>query len=251
MATLPPLAGVALALAMVLVAPTHAAALPQSAHGPRHARMEVQAQIQLDEGRLFVQQEVRIAADRPVELALDATDPLWLPLLAPVVGDVVLDRGVLPAQAQALQVETDGPLKLVRLQGGVQLTGRLLANQTASVRSRLQIDVGASDLDLGLRATAGHVWASVVLVAQAPARPTFKSRLAARHSRYEQGKERLAGAVLVAPMAYGEVAHFALGDLPVSAPGPRRALAWVAGLLALAALSWLVADRARRGHGGG
>lgn len=233
-------------VAALWAAPAAAVSLPAVVQGPAHARMELQVQIQVDEGRIVVQQEARIAADHPAALALDPTNPLWLPLLAPTVGEVVLDRGVLPAQTQALQVEAEGPLQIVRNHGGVQLTGRLDANQTASVRSRLQIDIAAPDLALGLRATAGHVWASVVVVAASPARPTLKSQLAARHSRYEQGKERLAGAVLVAPMTLGEVAAFDLGDLPVPAQGPRRVLGWTAGLLALAALAWLAADRARQ-----
>ncbi|MBM4342865.1 MAG: hypothetical protein FJ100_05765 [Deltaproteobacteria bacterium] len=241
---------VPVAAAAMCCLPAAAVALPAVVHGPRHARMEVQAQIQVDEGRLFVQQEARIAADQPAALALDPTDPLWLPLLAPVVGEVVLDRAALPAQTQALQVESDGPLKILRTRGGVQLVGRLDPNQTASVRSRLQIDLAGPDLELALRGAGVQAWASVVLVAQAPARPTLQSLTAARHSRYDQGRERLAGAVLVAPIGNGDSARFHLGDLPVPAEAPRRALTWAAGLLAVLAACWLVAGLGRRGDDG-
>ena len=213
--------------------------------GPDHARIEMQVQIQFEEGRLIAQTEARIAADRAADLVLDG-HPLWLPLLAPVVGTVVLDHSVIPSGSQGLEVEASGGLKVERVQGGVRIVGRVPVNTTGLVRARLAISMHDPVLELGVTGRAKQTWLSLVAVAKVPARPTLTSSIAARISRFEQGGERLVGAVLTRPLRSGEIARFTFADLPVPAQVPRRALAWAAALLAIGVLAWLAVARLGR-----
>jgi hypothetical protein len=211
---------------------------------PIAARIDVQVQLQTAETSLQQDIEARISAMDANGLDLDRT-PLAVPLLAPLVRGAVLDHGTFPAASQTVEAEAQPPLKVERHAGGLRLRGQLPPGSVGTVRARTIIGVRDARLALGLRGVAAQTWATVVVLSAAPARVQLQVDQPARVSAAEQGAERLVGAALAQPLRAGEVAVFAVADLPVAARAPQRALAVLA-VVAVAAMVWLVGLQRRR-----
>lgn len=228
---------------LVLAGPAIAATLPVEptpSVPAEQVEIDGQAQIRLDEGRIFVQSEFHLRVRGPGIATLKK--PLRIPLLAPVVGGVVLDAGVLPMQGQSVEVEQEGKVQIDRRDGGLAVTGTIAQEQPAVVRVRYPVALRNSGLQLGIRGHGRHTWMTVVVQAAPPARVRLAVDQPARLSRFEQGTDRLVGASLARPLTEGEVAIFALEDLP----GPPRAVR--RGLLGLGAVLAILAAGALWSH---
>lgn len=205
------------------------AAAPTLVVAPERIEIDAQAQIRLEEGRLAVQAEYHLRLSEPGVATLQAV-PLRLPLLAPVVAGVPLDAGLVPAQGQSIEIEQQGKIKVLRRAGGLLVTGAVTQEQPAVVRVRYSIGLHATQVQLGLAGRGPRTTMTLVVQAAAPARVRLAVDRPARVSRLEQGNERVTAATLAQPLPDGEVATFALADLP----GPPRKIRQ--GLLGLAAV---------------
>jgi len=223
-------------LAMVLAClPLTALAAPCS-----DAVIDAQAQLQTDEGRLTCVLDIQVRHPKGESLECAKT-PLLLPLLAPAVGNAVLDAGTLPPTSQHVELQTPDGVVVKKEQGGLLLASDVAAGSAAGLRVRYPIAFVRPDVTLAVRGAAARTWYSVVLQSQPPARLQLRVDQPSRVSRLEQGTERLVGAALAQPLKNGEVARFVLGDLPAEARWPKRWLALGAGVLALLAVGLAVA----------
>lgn len=199
-------------------------------------RLDAEAQIRIDEGRVVVQMELQLHVERAGELPL-ADWPV--PLLAPIVRGLVLDR-VLPPTSQAIDSQAEGAVKVERKAGGLVATGTLTPAAAGIVRVRYVVPAAEARLVLGWRPSAGRNWLTAAVVAVDPARVQLAFDRPARTSRFEQGRDRLAGASLAQPLRNGEILRLGLADLPTQPRALQRALIGMAGLLALLAGASLV-----------
>jgi hypothetical protein len=222
--------GLLAAAAMVLAAP---AAADPAAWATR-VSAAVEAQAQADEGRVVVNLSLVLLADGAGPVPLDG---FAVPLLVPVVRGAVVDRGTVPAAAQSVEVEAEGA-QIERKQGALLLQGMATPDSPVRVQVRYMVPAPSPTVQLGLVGRARETQVTVAAGGVAPVRMRIESQRPARVSRVEQGRERLIGATLAQPLAAGEVAVFALRDVP----GPPRVLArglvWVAALAAVAAALW-------------
>lgn len=212
---------------------------------PDRIEIDAQAQIRLEEGRLVVQAEYQLKLREPGVATLQAV-PLRLPLLAPVVGGVPLDAGLLPVQGQSIEIEQQGSVKVARRAGALEVTGAVSQDQPATVQVRYSIGLHATHVQLGIVGRGPRTWMTVVVQAVAPARVRLAVDRAARVSRFEQGSDRLTGASLARPLQDGEVAIFALADLPGPARNVRQGLLGLAALLLVLATATLWSHRPLR-----
>lgn len=206
--------------------------------------LEVQAQARLDEGKLLVQNEVRLLLDEPGEARLTRVP---LPLLVPVVGGVPLDDGALPEQGQAIEVEAEGSVQAERVHGSVSISGRIAQHQPAVVRVRYFIPYREAQVRLGLRGGPGPTGLAVAVQGQGEARVRLACDRPSRQSRFEQAGERLAGLALSHPLRPGEVATVWISDLPGPPHQLRRRLLAGIGIAALVVLAWVWQRRRQAG----
>lgn len=205
-------------------------------------RLDAEAQIRIDEGRVTVQMELQLHVERAGALVLDGFP---VPLLAPIVRGSVLDR-VVPPTSQALDSQAEGAVKVERRAGGLVAIGTLTAAQAGIVRVRYSVPAKEANLVLGWRPTAGRSWLTAAVVAVDPARVRLAFDRPARTSRFEQGRDRLTGASLAQPMRMesalknGELLRVGLADLPTPARAVQRALIAIGTLFALLALAVVV-----------
>jgi hypothetical protein len=233
-------------LGMLFATPALATALPVDPTpvlAPERVEIDGQAQIRLDEGRVFVQSEYHLRVHGAGIATLKK--PLRIPLLAPVVGGVVLDAGVLPVQGQSVELEQEGKIQIARQNGGLEVTGTITQEQPGVVRVRYPVAVRGTSLRLGIAGRGNHTWMTVVVQGAAPARVRLAVDRPARLSRFEQAADRLVGASLARPLRNGEVAVFALEDLPGPPRTVRRGLLGLGAVLAILALGVLWAHRPR------
>lgn len=209
---------------------------PAGPHG--RARVDVQIQLQTGEASLEQSVEARVSATDGAALDFDQS-PLLLPLLAPAVSGGVLDHGVVPQSAQTVEAEAAPPLRVERKDGGLWLRGQVARGTVGVVRARTVIGVRRAQLALGLRGVGERTWATVVVLAAAPARVQLAVDRPARVSVVEQGSERLVGAALAQPLGYDEVAVFTVTDLPLAARAPQHALAVLAIVAVALAVWWM------------
>ncbi len=229
------LAGACLAL------PARAADLPAALTA---LTLDVQVQVRVEEGRLLLQEDLTWTLP-PGHTAV-ALDGLEVPLLFPAVGEpaVVVERGIVPATTQSMEAEATGALQVMRTADSVRLQGAVTAGKPEKLRMRYALPVAASAMRLGLSGhAAGRTWLAVALLAGPPVRVTLALDRPARQTRFEEGRERLAGASLVQALGPTDVATVTIGDLPTPARQPGRTLAWLAGAVALTGLAALARRR--------
>lgn len=211
-------------------------------------RIDAQLQFSVDEDRITTSVEYRLsnAAGRPIDLN---AAPLLLPLPAPLVGGLPLDRGTIPAAAQSVEAEVTGDLKVERKHGGLVAVGVLAPGAEAMVRGRFFLGYKNSTLRLGIRGAGLQTYATVVVASSVPGRTRLATDQAARNLRLEQGDERLVGLAFAQAIGPGEVAVIELADLPAPAAAPRLALTSAAASLAALALFWLLRKKNESAHG--
>lgn len=239
--------GVQLALAAAGAQDAHAAeSLAQDAVPP--VRIDAQLQFSVDEDRITTSVEYRLsnAAGRPIDLN---AAPLLLPLPAPLVGGLPLDRGTIPAAAQSVEAEVTGDLKVERKHGGLVAVGVLAPGAEAMVRGRFFLGYKNSTLRLGIRGAGLQTYATVVVASSVPGRTRLATDQPARNLRLEQGDERLVGLAFAQAIGPGEVAVIELADLPAPPAAPRLALTSAAASLAALALFWLLRKKNESAHG--
>ncbi len=165
-----------------------------------------------------------------------AQDPLALPMLAPLIGDIVLDQGLMPDGVRSVDVKVQGDAEVVARNGVMQLTGSVAPSRPLVLRVAYPIAVAAPSLHLGMRGTFGETRLTVAVVAVDPAAPRIVSARPARIGSHREGRERLVGMALLQPLTSGDVARVELHDLPVRARAPGRALAAAVGIVVLLGL---------------
>ncbi len=206
--------------------------------------LDVQVQVRVEEGRLLFQQDLTWTL--PALRGVVQLDGVAVPLLFPAVGEppVVVDRGIVPATTQSMEVEAPGALQVTRSTDSLRLQGAVTAGTPGTLRLRYALPVAAPALRLGLSGhAAGRTWLALALLAGPPVRLTLALDRPARQTRFEEGRERLAGATLAQPLANSQVVTVVIGDLPATARLPGRTLAWLAGALAVSGLAGLAAHR--------
>lgn len=220
------------------VAPAHVAAVEVAAPTPdlglQSLTLTAKAQIQVDEGKLIVTADYALAVDRPGTVRFDRT-PLDLPLLAPTVRGVVVDRGSLPPTAQTIETEVQGGVTVERVQGALQVRGFVDPANPGAVRIRYPVAFEDSSLALGFRGATGKSTLEVAFGYLPPVRLQLEVDRGARVSRFEEGRERVVGAFVSQPLRQGEHVTIQISDLPAAAQGPRRLLMILGALLALGA----------------
>lgn len=222
-----------------VAAPT--AAEMAGAVGAEGARLEVQAQVQVEETHLLVTVEAKLTGDQGRALDLDRS-PLQLPFPAPVIDGVVLDRGTMPSTSQGVDTDAVAPLSIEKANGGFLVRGKLRGGQVGTVRARVMVAFKAAQLRLGIAGVGAATWASFVVMMAPPTRARLSVDRPSRISTYEQGNDRMIGASLAQNLKAGEVAVFELNDLPAQAQAPRRLLSGMA--VAMATLfAWLLSRR--------
>lgn len=170
-------------------------------------------------------------------------DAITLPLLAPVIGDVVLDRGSVPSAARHIETTVEGDAKIQRRGGALMVTGTLAPGRPISVRVRYPIGIAKATVALGMRGVVGETHLAVAAIGVRPSRPRVYASLPARGGRNDEGRDRMAGLALVQPIGQGEMARVWVTDLPANATLPRRLLASAALLLALIAFAAIIRRR--------
>ncbi|MCB9739641.1 MAG: hypothetical protein H6747_10260 [Deltaproteobacteria bacterium] len=170
--------------------------------------------------------------------------PLQLPLLAPTVGDGVLDRGLFPDGLRALKVEIQGDGVLQGKNGALALVGSVAPGRPLTLRIQYPIAVPGERVRLGLRGVFGETALMVAALAVSPAAPRFASTFPARIGTHREGRERLAGFATLRAIRPGEVVTLDVLDLPTPPLRPRRLLASL--FLGLSLLALGAATRRRR-----
>ena len=202
------------------------------------ADLQADARINLEVGdsglRAWMLLTLRTSASGVRRWSADA--PLALPMLAPVLGDIVLDQGLFPDGVRSVNVQVQGDAEVVARNGVMQLIGSVAPSRPLVLRVAYPIAVTASTLRLGFRGLFDETRVTVAVVAVEPGSPRITSARPARIGSHREGRERLVGMALLQPLEQGEVAHVALHDLPVRARAPGRALAAAVGLVMLLGL---------------
>jgi hypothetical protein len=196
--------------------------------------LTAKAQIQVDEGKLVVTADYTLVVDRPGTLRFERT-PLDLPLLAPTVRGVVVDRGSLPPTAQTIETEVQGGVTVERVQGALQVRGFVDPSNPGAVRVRYPVAFEDANLALGFRGATGKTTLEVAFGYLPPVRLQLEVDRGARVSRFEEGRERVVGAFVSQPLRQGEHVTIQISDLPAVPHGPRRLLLILGALLALGA----------------
>ncbi len=241
------LATFAAVLCALVALPARAVDLPQPATPtlPLTAlHLEVQVQARVQEGQVLFQQDLRWTL--PATVGHVSLDGVTVPLLFPAVGEpaVVVDRGILPATTENVDVEAEGGVKVLRKNDSLVLQGGVDGGKTEFVRVRFALKLNASVLPLGLSGhAAGRTWLAFAMLAGPPARVALALDRPGRLSRFEEGRERIVAAALTQPLAPSDVVRLTIRDLPTPARQPGRTLAWFAGAVALTGLTGLARRR--------
>lgn len=193
-------------------------------------RAEARVNLEVGDSGLRVWLIITLATDVEGVRRWPANAPLLLPLLAPAVGDDVLDRGLVPDGARAVQIDVQGDAKVAAHRGALTLVGSVAPNRPIQVRLRYPVAHGAGAIMLGLRGVVGRTDLLVAALAVDPAAPRFETDWPARVGTHREGRERLAGLSLLRSIAMNEVATFAVVDLPTPPLMPRRMLASLFGV---------------------
>lgn len=212
---------------------------------PAAATLDVQVQARIEEGRIELQEQLRWTL--PVARGRVLLHGVVVPLLAPLgaAGNSVQERGLVPADGRALEVDEATTLRVVRDGDRLILAGTVEAGQPTVIRVRYTLPYRESTLRLGLSGHgAGQTWLAVAFAASAPARPRLELDRPGRRTRLEEGKQRLVGATLGQPLDRGAVASVTVADLPAPSRLAGRTLAWLAAG-ALACCLTLMAGRVR------
>lgn len=165
-----------------------------------------------------------------------ADDSLVVPLLAPAVGDVVLDQGLLPDGVRSVDVKVQGDGEVVARNGALRLVGSVAPSRPLVLRVAYPIAVASPRLALGFRGLLAETRLTIAVVAVEPAAPRIASERPARIGSHREGRERLVGMALLQPLAQGDVARVTLHDLPSRARAPGRVLAAAVGVVLLLGL---------------
>ncbi len=207
--------------------------------------MDIRANLSLNDGGASVWLDVTIATSAPGARTWTDKEPLLLPLLAPIVRDVVMDRGVMSKATKQIEVETTAAVKTAPTAAGLAMTGVLRAGTPITLRIKYPLSVAGDRVDLGVRGAVGRTAVSVATVARRPVRVRLAADRPARIAEHEDGRERLAGASLVHPLRRGEVATIRVLDLPVQAAWPGRLLRGAAVFMAIFAFAVALRNRGR------
>ncbi len=219
---------------------------PPVGNGRPDLHIDAQIQGRLDENRLIMLAEYHLSAAGPGVISLQDS-PLVLPVLAPVIGDVVLDQGVLPRAGQAMELESSGTVKAERQDGWISVQGKVVAGQEAIVRLQYYIGFSSSHLALGMTGRGERTWFTFALQGQAPARVRIDAPGPARMTKAEEGANRLVGLGIAHPLADGELAVLELDDLP--GPPARLQKSLLLGALAILSVAVLAIGRRRQPAG--
>ncbi|MEY3013249.1 MAG: hypothetical protein RIT45_1984 [Pseudomonadota bacterium] len=212
----------------------------------RHARRledrdvvaDVRVNLEVGDSGLRAWQLMTLTTRAPGVRRWTAEAPLQLPLLAPAVQGLVLDRGLFPTGLRALTIEIQGDGQLEASGGALHLVGSVAPERPLTLRIRYPIAVPGERASLGLRGVFGETALMVAALGVEPAAPRFESSWPARIGVHREGRERLAGFATLRPVRPGEVVTLAVVDLPERARRPRTLLASLVfglGLLALGA----------------
>ncbi len=205
--------------------------------------LRVRSNLEVRDSGLRVWSLYTFQTDRPGVMRWRNETAIALPLLAPIVGDVVLDRGAIPNAARHMDVVVDGDATVERRDGALMLVGAVAPGRPISVRVRYPIGSAAATVALGLRGVVGKTHLAVAVIGVRPSRPRVVAAVPARGGRNDAGRDRMAGLAILQPVKSGEIARVWVTDLPVIAAWPRRVLGGAALLLSLFALAAVLRRR--------
>ncbi len=206
---------------------------------------EVRIQAEVGDSGLRVWQLLILHTAQPGVRRWTKQAPLRLPILAPAVGEVVLDRGLWPDNVRSAKVSVQGEGEAAFRGGQLELHGAVAPGRPLTVRVALPIAVphATSALRLGLRGVVGRTRLTMALQASEPAAPRLQSLRPARLGSHREGRQRLVGVALLQPLRRDEVAIFEVSDLPSPATTPRRSLGGFAAVALLFGLAMLLRPR--------
>mgnify|MGYP001183086619 CR=1 FL=1 len=206
------------------------------------AELDLRVDLQIRDGTMQARMRMTLSTVRPGVLVLTAAKPLRLPLLAPVVRDVVMDEGTIPKSARQVTVDVVGDGRIVRDRDSIELVGRMAPGRAIDVEIRYPIAIDGDSIDLGVRGVVGKTHVFVGTVGVLPTRVRLQSARPTRHLSTAQGRERVSAVRLNEALRRGEVAVIRVSDYPTQARWPGRVLA------SLSALAVLLAFGAFRRH---
>lgn len=225
--------------------------LPLQASETRDVSLDMRANLEARDGSLVAQVSYSFSTTRPAGVRWTERAPLPLPLLAPAVRDVVVDRGVMPLAAKHVRIQAPPGARVLRDDDSLWLVGEVAPRRKLQLQIEYPIATARQDIRLGVRGVVGRTELVVGVVAVAPARPRLESVRWGREAEQVEGQERMTALALHQPLRSGETAIVLVSDLPAPADWPRRTLAGLFGLvlaLSLAALWHALASR-RAGKG--
>ncbi|MBP47484.1 MAG: hypothetical protein CMH53_06060 [Myxococcales bacterium] len=202
--------------------------------------LDVRANLEARDSGLRAWVVYTLQPQRTGSVQWSSQNPLTLPVLAPRIGDVVLDRGTLPIAAKSIEVTTSGDIEIQRRNGALQVVGSVAPGRSATIRLRYPIRVSGSSVDLGFRGVVGSTYLAVAVMNNRPARATIVSKQSARVGEQNQNGQRINGLALLRPLKQGQIAELSVQDLPTGASRPRRVLQVSLIILVLMAVAALV-----------
>ncbi len=201
--------------------------LPRYHHaiGLDDAELDLRVDLQIRDGVMQARLRMTLSALRSGVLVLTPEQPLRLPLLAPVVREMVFDDGTIPKSARQVTVQVVGDGRIVRDRDSLELVGQVAPGRAMHLEIHYPIAVAGERIDLGVRGVVGKTHVFVGTVGVLPTRVRLQSARPARHVSTAEGRERVSALRLNEALQRGEIAVFQVSDYPTRASWPGGVLA--------------------------